>query len=107
MHHRVPSAHLFVVPQGVGGGEADGPGLELRGLVAVVQLDAGPGHLGLQHLHLPVVHRYLQVKEGGLQAGVQHRRRVDWGEMHRYRIKYDEVTKTYHMKGILMHAKHT
>jgi hypothetical protein len=44
---------------------------------------------------------------GGLQAGVQHRRRVDWGEMHRYRIKYDEVTKTYHMKGILMHAKHT
>ena len=82
----MPPAHLFVVQQSVGVGEADGPGLELCGLVAVVQLDAGPGHLCLQHLHPPVVDRDLQVKDGRLQAGAQHRRWVDWGEMHQYEV---------------------
>lgn len=54
--------YLFVVQQTVGGGEADVMvGFELGGLVAVVELQTGSAHDGLQHFSFPVVDGDLQV----------------------------------------------
>lgn len=59
--------HLFVVQQTLGGGKADVLSLELRGLVQVVELQAGSRHRGLEHFLLPVVDGDLQVAQVGLQ----------------------------------------
>lgn len=42
--------------------------LQLRGLVQVVELQAGSRHRGLEHLLLPVVDGDLQVVHVGLQS---------------------------------------
>lgn len=65
-----------MVQQTVGGGEADVVGSELRGLVQVVELQAGSRHHGLEHLFLPVVDGDLQVVDTGLQRWSHDLRRV-------------------------------
>lgn len=54
-----------MVQQTLSGGEADMVSLELRGLVQVVQLQAGSRHRGLEHFCLPVVDGDLQVADVG------------------------------------------
>lgn len=51
-------------------------GSELRGLVQVVELQAGSRHHGLEHFFLPVVDGDLQVVDTGLQRWSHDLRRV-------------------------------
>lgn len=61
-----------MVQQSLSRGEADVVSLELRGLVQIVELQAGSRHRGLEHFLLPVVDGDLQVVDGGM-----HRRSHD------------------------------
>lgn len=65
--------YLFVVQQTLCGGKTERVGVELSGLVVIVELQTVGGYRCLQHFSLPVVDGDLQVKKTWLLRQTEDR----------------------------------
>lgn len=68
--------YLFVIQQTVSGREAEVMGVELGGLLVIVELKTGCSQRSLQHFYFPVVDGNLQVVHTRLLRWIEDRGRI-------------------------------